>query len=106
MIISNFGLVDPIFPPDEADAPLIVYADAMLPFPSAAQLFKAIGRWYAEIIQCFRIMEHDQLSFRNALYVTRQLFGETAGEYFLRLFAGKRFDHADMITLQDIIVKG
>jgi len=106
MIISNFNLVDPIFPPDETDAPLFVDADAVLPLSRAAQQLKAIGRRYAEIIQCFRIVKHDQFSFSNALYVTRQLFGKTAGEYFLRLFAGKRLDHGNIITLQDIIVKG
>jgi hypothetical protein len=67
---------------------------------------RTIGRRNTKIIQGFRIVKHDQLSFRNALYVARQLFGKTTGEYFLRFFAGKRFDHADMITSQDIIVKG
>jgi len=106
MIISNFHLVGAIFPPDETDTPLSVDANAMLFLSVTTQLLKAVGRWNAEIIQRFRIMKHDQLAFRQALNVKRKFFGKAAGEYFLRLFAGKGFDHDNIITSQDIIVKG
>ncbi len=106
MIIGNFDLVDTIVLPDKTDTPLFVDADAVLPLPLAAQQLKTVCRRDTKIIQCFRIVKHNQLSFRNILYVPRQLFGKMAGEYFFRFFTGKRFDHADMITVQDIIVKG
>ena len=106
MIIGNFYLMDAIFPPDETDTPLFVDTNAMLALSVTTQLFKTVGRWNAEIIQRFRIMKHNQLAFRQALNVKRKFFGKTAGKYFLRLLAGKGFDHENIITSQDGIVKG
>lgn len=93
MIICNCNLVDAIFTPDEADTPLSVDANAVLSLSVTSELFKAIGRWNAKVVRRFRIMKHDQLAFRQSLHVGRKLSGKTAGEYFLRLFAGKGFDH-------------
>ena len=51
-------------------------------------------------------MKYNELSFRNALNIVRQLFRKPAGEYFLCFLAGKGFDHTNMIASRDIIVKG
>jgi hypothetical protein len=42
MIINNFYVVWTIFPPFEANTPLLVYADALLAGPVSTQRFKPI----------------------------------------------------------------
>jgi len=43
MIINNFYVVWTIFPPFEANSPLLVYADALLAGPVSTQRFKSIA---------------------------------------------------------------
>lgn len=57
MVINNFnGVCIAIFP-GEADAPLVINTNAMLPGPVALQGFQAIGRRHLHIIQGFGAME-------------------------------------------------
>jgi len=45
MVVRDFNLLCITFTPDEADAPLIVDADAMLAFTVSAQRFQVIPGW-------------------------------------------------------------
>jgi len=57
MVINNFnGLRIAVFP-GEADAPLIINPNAVLPGPVAFQGFQTISGRHAHIIQSFRAVE-------------------------------------------------
>ena len=61
--------------PAEAQAPLVVYADGMLPRPIAFQRLKPIPRWHQQIVQLGGIGEHEQLSASGRNKVSRKPLG-------------------------------
>ena len=69
MVINNFNGVGITVFPDEADAPLVIYPDAVLADAIASQRFQSIGGWHSHIIQSFRAMELHQLAQCGALNV-------------------------------------
>ena len=85
MVIGNLYLMDAIVMPYKTDAPLFVNADAVLPLPVTAQLFKPVCRRDTQIIKGGGMMQHNQFAFRDKLNVPRQFFGKTAGKYFPNL---------------------
>jgi hypothetical protein len=58
-------------PPFEADAPLLIDTDAVLPGPIPCEWFQAVGRRYAKIIQRLRVIQHPQLPSGDAVDVGR-----------------------------------
>jgi len=73
MIVSNLHVVRITFAPFEADAPLVIDADAMLSGPIAAQFLQPIGRRSAQIIQGDSIVDHAQFPQGDLLNVAGQL---------------------------------
>ena len=65
MIIDNFNVFCCARVPDEADAPLAVDSDAVLPLPVASQSFDAIPRNRSHVLQVFGGFEHAQFSPRH-----------------------------------------
>ena len=57
MVINNFNGVSFAVFPGEADAPLVIYPDAVLPGPVAFHGFQAIGGRHSHIIQSFSPVE-------------------------------------------------
>jgi len=57
MVINNFNGVRITVFPREADAPLVINADAVLPRQVTFQGFQAIGGRYSHIIQSFSAVE-------------------------------------------------
>jgi len=56
MVINDLDIPGVLVAPDKADAPLVVDADAVLPFPVAFQRFKAVaGRGTKIVENCRRI---------------------------------------------------
>ena len=47
--------------PDEADPPLLVDPDAVLSCSVSAECFQAIAGRYAQVVERFRGVQHDQL---------------------------------------------
>jgi hypothetical protein len=45
MIINNLDCIWPFVSPNEANAILIIYPDAMLSFPVASERLQSISRW-------------------------------------------------------------
>jgi len=50
MVVNNLDVVGFSLDPGEADAPLIVYANAILSLSAAAQFFQMISRRNPEIV--------------------------------------------------------
>jgi hypothetical protein len=57
--------------PNEANPPLIVDADRMLPAPILRQCLKPIAGRHPEIIECPGIVDETQLSQRDGLDIRR-----------------------------------
>ena len=64
MIIDDLYVAWPIVGPSEADAPLRVYANAVLSGAVAAQGLKPVARQCREIAERFSAVQHDQSSGR------------------------------------------
>jgi len=62
VVIRNFHIVGIALTPDKADAPLVVDADAVLPFPVAFQCFQVIARRRPQITKLGGNIQLPQLS--------------------------------------------
>jgi hypothetical protein len=62
VVIHNFYIVSIAITPDKADAPLVVDADAVLPFPIAFHCFQAIARRRPQIAKVSGNIQLAQLS--------------------------------------------
>ena len=79
--------------PSEADAPLVVDPDTVLPLPVPAELLQSVRRWYAKVIQIFRTMEDDKFPIPNQLNVPRKALRKLLPPDFGRLLVLERLDH-------------
>ena len=61
MVVDDLHLVSVVVPPDEADAPLNVDPDAVLPCPIALQRFQAVARRHLEVVQTDRGIQRPKL---------------------------------------------
>jgi hypothetical protein len=61
VIVRDFDLKGISIAPGEADPPLVVDPDAMLPFAAPLQLFQAIARRHAKILERDRAMKDQEL---------------------------------------------
>jgi len=75
MIINDLNVSGLIFNPLEADAPLVINADAVLPRPLYFQLLKTIARGSKQVSNVFGIIQVDQFAASGALNVLGQLCG-------------------------------
>jgi hypothetical protein len=51
VVVGNLDIMGVAVPPAEAEAPLIVDADGVLPIPIPGQLFQAIARRNAQVLE-------------------------------------------------------
>src|SRR5262245_2007440 len=79
--------------PSEADPPLIVDADAMLPGSIANESLESISRRYSKILQRFCCVDQQQLSMCSALDVGRKCPRAFAPKYLFRLGVAKAPNH-------------
>jgi hypothetical protein len=61
MVVNNLDVMGFSPVPGETDAPLIVYANAVLPLSATSQLFQVIGRRDPEIVYGLSAMQHPEL---------------------------------------------
>jgi hypothetical protein len=89
MVIGNFNVSRVAILPDKANAPLIVYANAVLPGSVATQFFQPVCRRYPQIANTPRIIDHAQLSQGNLLDIGRQFPRPFSNIYFVCLVVFK-----------------
>jgi hypothetical protein len=75
MIIDDFDLMGGTFGPDEADSPLAVDANAVLPLAIAPKCFQAISRRGSKIAELRRRFQHPQLSPRGTFKNPESTYG-------------------------------
>ena len=66
MVVDDFHFEGVTVAPAETNAPLIVYANAVLPLPVPAEGFKAVARGHAKILNRTGSMQVQQLSSRRS----------------------------------------
>ena len=64
VVVDDLNVLGPGIP-DEADTPLIVDPDGMLPSPTPCEPFQTIPWWRAQILQPLGGVEHVELSYRD-----------------------------------------
>ena len=83
MIVDDFDLMSGTFEPDEADSPLAVDANAVLPLAVAPKRFQTISRWRSKIAELRCRFQHPQLSpcgtFKNPESTNRLTRRQRAG---------------------------
>jgi hypothetical protein len=77
----------------EADAPLIIDADAPLALAISFQCLQAITGWNPQISEHFRGVQESQFSQRHVLNGERQAAASFTPPYLLCFRIGKRLDH-------------
>jgi hypothetical protein len=72
MVVHNFHFKRILTLPAEANAPLVVHADAVLAFAVVLQGFQVVAVGRAQVIQAPRLMQQQQFPPRDALNLRRQ----------------------------------
>ena len=84
--------------PPEADAPLIVHADAVLPASVAPELLEPVARRDAEVVESHGRVELPQLAQGDPLHIRPQLPDRLPIEQPLRVTVAEALNHEGMIT--------
>src|SRR5690242_2868009 len=84
VIVDNFDIAWPSFRPLETDAPLIVYADRMLPGEITFEGLKSIPGRDPKVIDHARLVKQAQFSQGDSLNIRRQLAASDARPNQLR----------------------
>lgn len=72
MIVDDLDVVGVAVDPAEADAPLVVDADAVLAGPVAAELLEAIARRDAQVLEVHGTVDQAELPEHDAAEVGRE----------------------------------
>jgi len=83
--------------PAEAEPPLLVDADAVLPSSIAAELLEPVGWRHSEVVQRCRTVEHGELDPCSSLKFGMELRVLTQ-PYTFGLVIGEGADHTAMLT--------
>lgn len=102
MVVDDGDLGDIALLPAEADAPLIVDADAVLTTPIAFQRFQPIGRRDTQILETGSGIEHAQLASGDRLDIGRQPARALTTPNLFGFLVDKAPDHALTITTSAI----
>jgi hypothetical protein len=94
MVVEDFNLVRPLFRPAEAQAVLLVDADAELALPVASEGFQTIAGRAFEVVEIGCSMQHEQLGPRPAAQIRGKMPGRQPVEQFLRFLACEAANHA------------
>lgn len=89
MVINDLDLKGITAFPYEADAPLLIDPDAVLPLSVGMQSLKAVGRWNAQGFKDTHRIENLKFNPGRSLNCLRQLGGKTPMEKLFGFFAFK-----------------
>jgi hypothetical protein len=92
VVVYDFNIVGIGVFPGEADAPLVIDADAVLPFSITLQSFQMIARRLLQVLQVPCAVEIEQLAPCLALY-RFEPDHKNVMEQGLSVFAAERLDH-------------
>ncbi len=95
MVVDDLDVESMAGTPDEADPPLLIHPDAVLPGTVPFQLLKPIRRRHPQILQDRRRVEHSQFPERRPLDVRAQSLDRLATEESLGVAVLEGLDHAE-----------
>ena len=72
MVIHEFDIMSISTTPDEADSPLVIDPDAMLPLPISFQRLQAVSWWDEQKVQVCCGMKLDKLTESHPLDIGRE----------------------------------
>jgi hypothetical protein len=105
MIVHNFHVSGFVINPLEANSPLVINTDAILPCPVILKLFQLVSGWGQQILEIISIIEIDQFAPSGALNIFWQLRGNFAKKDFLCFIGSKGLDHNAIVSRRDNIFK-
>ncbi len=105
MVIDNLDVENIAVAPAEADASLVVDADAPLTSAVSCELLEPVAGRDAKKIEAGGGVKLGQLALGDALHILRQLAGIAAVKQPLGLFAQEVADHGLMLSCGVSIVK-
>jgi hypothetical protein len=106
MIIDDLDVIGVSLLPPEADTPLVVDPDTVLPGPVTLQFLKTVTRRDAQITQGVSGMQNNELPEHKALEIRRvSLYGNSAEEP-LGVPVRETLDHAIILTHGVINARG
>src|SRR5215831_20499015 len=92
MVVDDLDVPRAVVSPTEADSPLVVDPDAVLPASIAAELLEPVSRRHTQIVQVLGTVQHLQLSL--GLCLERTEFPRcSAAEQLLGVARSKRPNH-------------
>jgi len=98
MLVRHFDVVGVVLLPTEADAPLVIDANAMLASAIARQSFQPIGRRNPQIVQALSDIELYQLAPRKAVQFGGKVGQELTLKKPLGVLVVEGLDHYPIIT--------
>jgi len=99
VVIDDFDIVSVAALPLEADSPLIIDSDAVLPFPVVLQLFEAIARRDSEVIETDGSVDLKEFSQGHPVDFRRQFFRAAPIENRFRFPASEAENHRGLSWL-------
>jgi hypothetical protein len=69
VVVGDLGVFRSRGAPTEADAPLLVHPDAVVPATVSAELLQSVARWDPRVVEGLRRVQYQQLAQRRALGV-------------------------------------
>ena len=99
VVIDDLHIVGVTIYPAEADAPLVIYPDAVLALEVTFERFKPVGWRNPQIVQGDGVVEHTQLATRHGLDIGRQPPGWRSAPDLFGFLVGEVPDHHATITL-------
>jgi len=98
VVIRYFYRVRVPLSPLEADPPLIIDPDAVLPCPSTFQFFKTVPRGHPQVLKGLGRIEHEQFPQCRSKNLDRQPAGPLSPKESLRVRIAEGLDHLDNIS--------
>jgi hypothetical protein len=98
VVVGDLDLCGARGGPSEADAPLVVNADAVLSLAVAVQLLEAVTRWNPKVVDVLGGVEDQELAIGNSLKIGAELADVRAIPDELGFLIRERLDHSKSIT--------
>lgn len=93
MIVAEFNIMGIAILPNEADAPLVIDADAVLAGPVVFLGFQAVGWWYPKVFQLGCLIDHRQFALCSRYQICRSSFRRLPQEHRGCALIGEGLDH-------------
>ena len=106
MIVGDFDLIHPLLRPAEAEAVLLVDADAVLPNAIAGKGFQTIARWRFQVVEASGGMENQQFGSGTPSDGRRKLSRRMAVKQLFGFFAEKSLDHTRRCNHKKCVLQG